>query len=116
MHGSVHYTQSESEHSMYNENARVSPATGRARPKSHVESATGTVVRKATKSEDDDDDAERFGGYTRVVSRSGVDVASGGKLGVTKGRREVSGKVAEEGRGGGWLRGGLFMRKASGKA
>jgi hypothetical protein len=113
MHGSVHYTQSESEHSMYNENARVSPATGRSRPKSQVESATGTVVRKARSGEEDD--AERFGGYTRVVSRSGADVA-GGKLGVTKGRREVSGKVAEEGRAGsGWLRSGLFMRKASGK-
>ncbi|KIW02263.1 uncharacterized protein PV09_06413 [Verruconis gallopava] len=77
---------------------------------------SGTVIRKPLKSYDDGQQT----GYTvaksspsRVVSRSGVDVdvmefAANGDLGlgsVGKTRREVSGKVAEEGRGGGlWRR------------
>jgi hypothetical protein len=41
---------------------------------------------------------------SRVVSRTGVDVAEG-DLGLATRRREVSGKIAEEGRGGGlWRR------------
>ncbi|KAI8941538.1 hypothetical protein NX059_002754 [Plenodomus lindquistii] len=54
----------------------------------------------------------------RVISRSGVDYMNpyefdDSDLGVTHGRRrDVSGKVAEEGRGGNWS--GMVQRKASG--
>jgi hypothetical protein len=93
--------------------ARAAPATAgdlRIRP-------SGTVIRKPLKSYDD---GQQQMGYTfaksspsRVVSRSGADVdvldfgASGdlGLGGVRKNRRDVSGKIAEEGRGGGlWRR------------
>jgi hypothetical protein len=66
-----------------------------------LSSVSGTVVRKALRPRQQEDE----GGYSgdRVVSTSGVD---------TMGRREVSGKVAEEGRAGprGWFGGGLFRR------
>ncbi|KAF2089579.1 hypothetical protein K490DRAFT_55172 [Saccharata proteae CBS 121410] len=60
---------------------------------------------------------QRVEGSPRVVSRTGVDVDGGdGDLGL--GRREVSGKMAEEGRGGvkmpKWA--GLVQRKVSGVA
>jgi hypothetical protein len=77
---------------------------------------SGTVIRKPLKSYDEGQQS----GYTiaksspsRVVSRSGADVdvmdfGTGGDLGlggVRKNRRDVSGKIAEEGRGGGlWRR------------
>jgi hypothetical protein len=53
----------------------------------------------------------------RVVSRSGVDYISpyefdDSDLGMPGRRRDVSGKIAEEGRGGGW--GGMTQRKVSG--
>lgn len=68
---------------------------------------SGTVVRKPLKSFDDGVQM----GYTfakaspsRVVSRTGVDVVDG-DLGMGHRRRDVSGKIAEEGRGGGiWRR------------
>jgi hypothetical protein len=110
--GSLHYTNSESEYSTY-EPVRGSPANGRVRPKSHIDSVSGTVVRKPKEREEDE--PEQFRGYARVLSRSGADIADGrSHLAPGKNRREVSGKVAEEGRGGRWLRGGLFNRKASG--
>jgi hypothetical protein len=58
----------------------------------------------------------------RVVSRTGVDLDDGADLGLLSGDlrgRDVSGKVAEEGRGGpgGWYYGnGLVQRKVSGVA
>lgn len=71
-------------------------------PRANAESVSGTVVRK--------DGRDR----RRVVSRSGADE---GDLGLSGGswmgrKREVSGKVVEEGRGG-W-KGGLYLRKISG--
>lgn len=79
----------------------------RERPKSHVNSVSGTVVRKPAEGPD----AET--GSPRVVSRSGVDYAGAeGDLGLGR-TRDVSGKIVEEGRGG-YVRTGLFMRKASG--
>ncbi|QDS70921.1 hypothetical protein FKW77_006647 [Venturia effusa] len=79
----------------------------RERPKSYVDSVSGTVVRKTAEGPD----AES--GSPRVVSRSGNDYAGAdGDLGLGRGR-DVSGKVVEEGRGG-YVRTGLFMRKASG--
>lgn len=55
----------------------------------------------------------------RVVSRSGIDYVNpyefdDSDLGTPGRRREVSGKVAEEGRGGAWGDHGLTHRKASG--
>jgi hypothetical protein len=81
----------------------------------------GTVVRKDRSPvsdihEDDDDEplGNRWSGMGRVVSRSGVEyMAPGGDLGAAARRREVSGKVAEEGRAGansGWFAGGMFRR------
>lgn len=71
---------------------------------------SGTVVKKPLKNFEE----VRHTGYTvgkaspsRVISRSGADVDVqdfGGDLSVRKGRRDVSGKVAEEGRGGLWRR------------
>jgi hypothetical protein len=88
-----------------------SPATTRGqngRPRSYIDSVSGTVIRKQTEG----GDGERLS--PRVVSRSGVDYAvADGDLGLGRSRRDVSGKVAEEGRGG-YVRSGLFMRKASG--
>lgn len=73
---------------------------GAATRRENVESVGGTVVRKDRKG--------------RVVSRSGVDEGDLGLAGGTwKARkRDVSGKVAEEGRGG-W-RSGAYLRKISG--
>lgn len=89
---------------------RQSPGTARGqreRPKSYVDSVSGTVIRKPAEGLD----AEI--GSPRVVSRSGVDYpGADGDLGLGR-ARDVSGKVAEEGRGG-YVRTGLFMRKASG--
>ncbi|KAH6629512.1 hypothetical protein C7974DRAFT_472292 [Boeremia exigua] len=55
----------------------------------------------------------------RVVSRSGIDYVNpyefdDSDLGVPGRKRDVSGKIAEEGRGGAWKDGGLTHRKASG--
>lgn len=96
-------------------------------------SISGTVVRKAARSpvsdlEEEDEGGNEgylrargnsgYGGYARVVSRSGVDVMGAGTdIGLKHNRREVSGKVAEEGRAGtnsGWFRSGLWNRKPSG--
>jgi hypothetical protein len=92
---------------------RPSPGMARGqnrRPKSYVESVSGTVIRKTNEGRD----SERVS--PRVVSRSGFDYSGAeGDLGLGRSRREVSGKVVEEGRGG-YVRTGLFMRKASGMA
>lgn len=92
---------------------RQSPGNARGqreRPKSHVDSVSGTVIRKPAEGSD----VERMA--PRVVSRSGVDyTGADGDLGLGRTRRDVSGKVVEEGRGG-YVRTGLFMRKASGIA
>lgn len=89
---------------------RQSPGTARGqreRPKSYVDSVSGTVIRKPAEGLD----AER--GSPRVISRSGVDYAGAdGDLGLGR-ARDISGKIVEEGRGG-YIRTGLFMRKASG--
>lgn len=55
----------------------------------------------------------------RVVSRSGIDYVNpyefdDSDIGVPARRRDVSGKIAEEGRGGAWNEHGLTHRKASG--
>lgn len=72
-------------------------------------SVSGTVVRKNGGSQD------TYNGYGRVVSRSGVDVMDASSdLGMRGGRRDVSGKIAEEGRGGigagRWFTSGLLRR------
>jgi hypothetical protein len=87
--------------------SRTSPNTARTqRPRSQIDSVSGTVIRRPT-------DEKRQRGSPRVVGHSGADyVSAEGDLGLGRGRREVSGKVAEEGRGG--FRSGLFMRKVSG--
>jgi hypothetical protein len=67
-----------------------------------LSSVSGTVVvRKGLRARQQEDEGSHS--TDRVVSRSGID---------TMGRREVSGKVAEEGRAGprGWFSGGLFRR------
>ncbi|TID26500.1 Structural maintenance of chromosomes protein 1 [Venturia nashicola] len=80
----------------------------RDRPKSYVDSVIGTVIKKPAEG------GETERGSPRVVSRSGVDYADAdGDLGLGR-ARDVSGKIAEEGRGG-YVRTGLFMRKASGR-
>lgn len=79
----------------------------RERPKSYVDSVSGTVIKKPAEGLD------VVKGSPRVVSRSGADYAGAdGDLGLGR-ARDVSGKIAEEGRGG-YVRTGLFMRKASG--
>ncbi|KAE9981276.1 hypothetical protein BLS_007648 [Venturia inaequalis] len=79
----------------------------RERPKSYVDSVSGTVIKKSAEGLA----AQR--GSPRVVSRSGADYAGAdGDLGLGR-ARDVSGKIVEEGRGG-YVRTGLFMRKASG--
>ena len=55
----------------------------------------------------------------RVVSRSGIDYINpyefdDSDLGTPGRRRDVSGKIAEEGRGGAWNGNGLTQRKPSG--
>ncbi|KAJ5063053.1 hypothetical protein J3E72DRAFT_215802 [Bipolaris maydis] len=57
----------------------------------------------------------------RVISRSGVDYTGAfafddADLGVPGRRRDVSGKIAEEGRGGHWGASGIVQRKVSGVA
>jgi hypothetical protein len=57
----------------------------------------------------------------RVISRSGVDYTGAyefddADLGVPGRRRDVSGKIAEEGRGGHWNSSGIMQRKISGVA
>jgi hypothetical protein len=90
--GSVHYTEDK---------------------RSDMISVSGTVVRKNV----GEQQRESYNGYGRVVSRSGVDVMDAGSdLGVMRGRRDVSGKVAEEGRGGlgagRWFGSGLLRRSS----
>jgi hypothetical protein len=95
--GSVHYAES--------------GGSGDERGQKAFSSVTGTVVRKSLRPRLHEEDES---GYSRdrVVSSTGVDAVNGvlGDIGV--GRREVSGKVAEEGRAGprGWFGGGLFRR------
>jgi hypothetical protein len=100
---------------------RTSPAAAgdrRPRPKSYVDSVSGTVIRKTVKAGDEREQLNLYPygmgerSSPRVLSRSGVDMSVGADLGVVHGRREVSGKVAEEGRS--VYRSGIFMRKASG--
>jgi hypothetical protein len=67
-------------------------------------SVSGTVVRRGNGEEEEQKGS--YNGYGRVVSRSGADVMDG-DLGV-RSRRDVSGKIAEEGRGG-------FKRSGSGR-
>lgn len=87
-----------------------------------LSSVSGTIVRKDIHEENEeneyDDQFEGYSnggaGYGRVVSRSGVDILeSTGDLGM-RGRRDVSGKIAEEGRGGpnsgGWFGSGILRR------
>jgi hypothetical protein len=84
-------------------------------------SVSGTVVRRSNGEEGDGQDVKRasYNGYGRVVSRSGADVmGASGDLGV-RGRRDVSGKIAEEGRGGvrrsasgRWFGSGLLRRSS----
>lgn len=103
--GSVHTHVSASTNAS-SQHSRIQPATQgdkRIRP-------SGTVIRKPLRSFDESNGLQA--GYTfakaspsRVVSRSGVDVDFvAGDLGTGNRRREVSGKVAEEGRGGIWRR------------
>ena len=98
---------------------RKSP--GLKRPKSYIDSTSGTVVRKQRVRDEPVEEYNPYGWSTphdnspRVVSRSGADI-KGTNLTPTYGRRDVSGKIAEEGRGGWQSGGGLFMRKVSGAA
>lgn len=104
MVGSVHYLGDE----------------GRGR-QSMLSSVSGTIVRKDIREEDEENEYDdQFDGYAngagygRVISRSGVDILeTTGDLGM-RGRRDVSGKVAEEGRGGppsgGWFGSGILRR------
>jgi hypothetical protein len=104
---------------------RNSPAyANRQRPKSYVDSVSGTVIRKPRAAEEPevnpygwDNGPQSSNNSPRVISRTGVDFMDvGSDLGLSMGRREVSGKVAEEGRAGGAWTSSLFMRKASGAA
>jgi hypothetical protein len=86
----------------------------REKRRSEVGSVSGTVVRKGVV---EGKRTSYHSGYGRVVSRSGVDVLDAdGDLGTMRGRRDVSGKVAEEGRGGpsvgGWFGSGLLRRSS----
>jgi hypothetical protein len=79
-------------------------------------SVSGTVVRRGN-GEEEEEQRGSYNGYGRVVSRSGADVMDG-DLGV-RSRRDVSGKIAEEGRGGfkrsgsgRWFGSGLFRRSS----
>jgi hypothetical protein len=101
--GSVH-THLSSSTATTNSHGRALPATqGDLR----IKPTSGTVIRKPLKSFDEGVQTGYMiakGSPSRVVSRTGVDVAEG-DLGLASRRREVSGKVAEEGRGGGiWRR------------
>lgn len=112
MVGSVHHAGSDfsSLRPSPQHRSRQSPATARSqngRPRSYVDSVSGTVIRKPAEGADMEKRSPR------VVSRSGVDYAGAeGDLGLGR-SRDVSGKIAEEGRSG-YVRTGLFMRKASG--
>ncbi|KAF2430059.1 hypothetical protein EJ08DRAFT_734554 [Tothia fuscella] len=123
MVGSLH--NAESEISRYSRasrpNTKRSPARAgdrRARPKSHVDSMSGTVIRKAPRAGEEEELHSYINSNSnspRVISRSGVDVMNvGADLGVAQGRRDVSGKVAEEGRSDYKI--GMFMRKASARS
>jgi hypothetical protein len=124
MVGSVHNASELSEYSLRGprtSHARPSLAAAgdrRVRPKSFVDSVSGTVIRKPMRSGDEPEQlapylhGNREGESPRVVSRTGVDMSVGADLGLGQGRREVSGKVAEEGRSG--YRSGMFMRRVSG--
>jgi hypothetical protein len=110
MVGSLHWASSDVSYSDAASNA-ASSRGGR----SHV----GTVVRKDRSPVSDIDEDEdqplgnKWSGYGRVVSRTGVDMDPRGDIGTAARRREVSGKVAEEGRAGansGWFSGGMFRR------
>lgn len=118
MVGSLHYAASE----MTQDTASVAPSSNartatrprQERPKTMIDSVSGTVIKK------DRADEERNvyspnRSSPRVVSRTGVDfMGADSDLGLSRNRRDVSGKVAEEGRGG-WG-GGLNMRRVSGMA
>ncbi|KAF2668258.1 hypothetical protein BT63DRAFT_440453 [Microthyrium microscopicum] len=130
--GSVHWAGTHSDVSSVGMHSNNSNSNG-PRHSRFLESVSGTVVRRSPVSEMDEEEEEEprghrlqgsydngYGkGYGRVVSRTGVDVMDyGADLGMMGGRRrDVSGKIAEEGRGGaasgGWFAGGLF-RRASG--
>jgi hypothetical protein len=124
MVGSLHNASEVSEYSSRGPRAshgRPSPAAAgdrRTRPKSNMDSVSGTVIRKPTRAGDESEQLAPYPrgmgerGSPRVVSRTGVDMSVGADLGWGQGRREVSGKVAEEGRS--EYRTGIFMRKASG--
>ena len=96
-------------HSQNSHNQKVAPAT---KGDLRIKPSNGTIVRKPLKTFDEGGEGRFMQvGYTiakgspsRVVSRSGVDE---GDLGMMGRRRDVSGKVAEEGRAGG---GGLWRR------
>lgn len=106
--GSLHWASSEASYS----ESTVSHAESK-----HSRNQSVNNVRKVKSSVsevDEDEDHTHGSGWRRsgrVVSRSGVDYMH--VPSETSRRRDVSGKVAEEGRGGvnsGWFAGGLFRR------
>ena len=118
MVGSVHQAGTEVS---FNGSFKAVPATAGDRrvKKRELHSVSGTVIRKPAQAESEEVDDEAYHIFntspSRVISRSGADVmGSMGDLGLGKNRREVSGKIAEEGRGG--IRSGLFLRNISGRA